>query len=135
MDEFGGYGNYGRAWNLRQQPYKRGIERVHGQEGAEALPMLPNDECIALDETDSVMWMIRTDSRGYKTVLIPYSLGPYQPKPKVDMNSLDDRLRRLEEMLSGQYSSGGFVRNDESEATAEHANATQKSRNQNPKNT
>ena len=39
---------YMNPWNTP----RRGIVKVHGEQGAQMLPMQPDDQCIALDETN-----------------------------------------------------------------------------------
>lgn len=71
------------------------------QSGAEAFRMAPNSSILLMDEHDPIVWLKTTDGAGYATVT-PYSVAPYQPAPVVDVNSLEDRVKRLEEMLSGK---------------------------------
>jgi hypothetical protein len=94
MDQFGYPG-----WGM---PPRRGILKVHGMEGINALRMAPNDEAIALDETDNIMWMIRTDSAGYKTPT-PFTIAPYQPEPPVDLRDLSARLKRMEDAFYAEH--------------------------------
>ena len=98
MDQYG-YGN----WNVP----RRGITKVHGQQGAQSLQMQPDDQCIALDETNpekkTIVWVISTDSRGYKTVCKPYEVIEYIPKPPVNVDDIDNRLKRLEEFLYAKF--------------------------------
>lgn len=37
----------------------------------------------------------------------PYTITPYQAAPPVDVNSLENRVKRLEEMLNGKSDSTG----------------------------
>lgn len=47
------------------------------------------------------VWLKTTDGAGYATAT-PYTVTPYQPAPVVDVNSLETRVKRLEEMLNGK---------------------------------
>lgn len=79
------------------------IVKVNGRNGAEAYQLPPNSSGLLLDETAPLVWLVQTDGAGYKTVT-PYSISPYQPAPPVDVQSLEDRVKRLEELLNESYS-------------------------------
>ena len=112
MDNF--YGPYGSTMpspTLQQgfNPYgarRMGILKVHGTEGLNALRMMPNDEVLALDETAPILWVIKTDSAGYKTPT-PFEIRPYQPEPEVSLKDIDQRLRRMEDAFYAAQSSTG----------------------------
>ena len=110
---------YGYGWNIP----RRGIVRVHGEEGARSLQMLPGDECIALDETNpegkTVVWVISTDSRGVKTVCKPYEVTEYIPKPPVSLDDFDARLRRMEEFIYAQFDTGRSAGENSSTGSAD----------------
>ena len=61
--------------------------------------MGPNCSALLLDDTDPIVWLVQTDGAGYKTVS-PFSIAPYQPAPPVDVNSLAERITRLEEKVN-----------------------------------
>lgn len=83
------------------QAFMGQVTRVNGKGGAETFRMAPNSSILLMDEHDPIVWLKTTDGAGYATVA-PYSVAPYQPAPVVDVNSLEDRVKRLEEMLSGK---------------------------------
>ena len=87
----------------QQQPSMQRCEitRVNGRNGADAFRMLPNSSILLMDENDPIVWLKVTDGAGYATIT-PYSITPYQPVPAVDVNSLETRVSRLEEMLNGK---------------------------------
>ena len=84
----------GQYQNLQKQE----IVRVKGENGAKMLPMGPNCSAIALDEDNPIVWLVQTDGAGYKTVS-PYSISPYQPAPPLDINALDERIKRIEAII------------------------------------
>lgn len=86
-------------------PTRQEIIRVNGENGARALQMAPNSSAILLDENAPLVWVVVTDGAGYKTVN-PYTITPYQPEPPVDVKGLENRLKRLEELLNGQPDTG-----------------------------
>lgn len=89
-------GQYGQA---SQQAWQ--ITRVNGKNGADAFRMAPNSSILLLDENDPVVWLKVSDGAGYCTVT-PYSIAPYQDPAKVDVTSLEERVKRLEEMLNAK---------------------------------
>lgn len=56
---------------------------------------------LLLDESAPIVWLVQSDGAGYKTV-VPYSITPYQPAPTVDVGNLENRVKRLEDMLNGK---------------------------------
>lgn len=89
---------------------RRGIVKVHGEQGALSLQMQPDDQCIALDETNpegkTIIWVVSTDSRGVKTVCKPYEVTEYVPKPPPSLDDFDARLKRMEEFIYAQFGNG-----------------------------
>ncbi len=91
-----------RYQNLQMPEMFRGqITRVNGRNGAEAFRMAQNSSALLLDENDPIVWLATTDGSGYKT-LTPYTITPYQPAPPVDVNSLENRIKRLEEIVNAK---------------------------------
>lgn len=77
------------------------VTRVNGRNGAEAFRMAPNSSILLMDENDPIVWLKQTDGAGYATVT-PYTVTPYQTAAPVDVNGLEARVKRLEEMLNGK---------------------------------
>ena len=77
------------------------ITRVNGRNGAEAFRLAPNSSILLMDENDPIVWLKQTDGAGYATVT-PYAVTPYQTAAPVDVAGLENRVKRLEEMLSGK---------------------------------
>lgn len=77
------------------------VTRVNGRNGAEAFRMAPNSSILLMDENDPIVWLKQTDGAGYATVT-PYTVTPYQAAAPVDVNGLEARVKRLEEMFSGK---------------------------------
>ena len=83
------------------QAFMGQVTRVNGKGGAEAFRMAPNSSILLMDEHDPIVWLKQTDGAGYPTVT-PYTVTPYQAAAPVDVNGLEARVKRLEEMLSGK---------------------------------
>lgn len=107
------YGTPFGGMGMQQQAQKYEIIHVNGEAGARSLQMSPNSNALLLDDTAPLVWLAQTDGAGYKTVT-PYSIAPYQPTPPVDVSSLESRVKRLEEMLSG-------TKSHDADATAKRA--------------
>lgn len=82
---------------------KTEIIHVNGENGARALQMMPNSQALLLDDTAPIVWLAQTDGAGYKTVT-PYTIAPYQPEPEINLKDLDERLKKLEEVMNNAKS-------------------------------
>ena len=63
--------------------------------------MTPNSSVLLLDETDPIVYLAQTDGAGYKTITA-YDIQIHQELPPVDMRSLEERITKIEEMLSNE---------------------------------
>ena len=79
----------------------RRVLRVTGRRGAEAMPMGPNSEVLLLDETAPIVWLKTTDAAGYPT-LTAYDIKLHEEEKPIDYKALDDRLKKLEELLNAK---------------------------------
>ena len=75
------------------------IIKVNGRGGAEAYQMMPNSQVLLLDETQPILWLKQTDGAGYPT-LNAYDIKPHEEKPLPDMQSLEQRISKLEEAIN-----------------------------------
>lgn len=74
------------------------IIKVNGRGGAEAYQMPPNAQVLLLDETQPILWLKQTDGAGYPT-LNAYDIKPHEEKPLPDMQSLEERITKIEEAM------------------------------------
>ena len=95
---------------LMQQAQPQQVTRVNGRNGATQYQMGANSSALLLDESGTMVWLATTDGAGYKTVT-PYDISPHQDAPVPNYGDLEDRVKRLEEMMNG---------------TARNTNATRK---------
>ena len=86
---------------LGQNLQRQEIVRVNGENGAKALQLAPNSSALLLDESAPLVWLVQTDGAGYKTT-VPYTITPYQAQPAPDLNSLEERIQRLEDLINGK---------------------------------
>ena len=77
------------------------IIKVNGRGGAEAYQMPPNAQVLLLDETQPILWLKQTDGAGYPT-LNAYDIKPHEEKPLPDMQSLEERITKIEEALKNE---------------------------------
>lgn len=76
--------------------------KVSGRPGAEAYQVAANSDVLLLDNTAPIVWLVQTDSAGYKT-LTGYNITPLEEKKPEDVyKSLEERIARLEEKLNGK---------------------------------
>lgn len=85
--------------NQNQNMNRYEIIHVNGENGARAFQMSPNSNVILLDDTCARIFLVQTDGAGYKTIT-PYSISAYEPEPNVDVKSLEERIRKLEEYIN-----------------------------------
>jgi hypothetical protein len=96
------YPSYMQGMNIGRGTLPRyEIIHVNGENGARALQMAENSNTLLLDDTAPIVWLAQTDGAGYKT-LTPYTITPYKPEQPVDVKSLEDRIKRLEDMVNAK---------------------------------
>lgn len=91
------WGNYSQQQRLPiyQAPL------MHGENAAWQFPMGPNSEIYLPDADEDIIWWIRTDQMGNRTVQ-PFDVKPHQKQPAVDTNDLAARLAAVEEWINAK---------------------------------
>ena len=74
------------------------VVKVTGEGGANAFNMGPNSSALLLDTSGTMIWAVTTDGAGYKTV-VPYDISPHKNPEQLAVKSLEDRIKRLEELI------------------------------------
>lgn len=99
------------------------IVKVSGRQGVDAFQMGPNSSVLLLDETAPIVWLVQTDGAGFKTPT-PFSITPYEQPAPINVNDLEERIKKLEglvnEQLQSNFNSGKQSkrqRNNQSDAT------------------
>lgn len=92
---------YGNGTINSSAPIYSQIIKVNGEAGARNLRLAPNSSILLLDEHNPILWFIQADGAGYFNP-VPYDLTPHQAAPQIDLNQLDNRLRKVEELLNEQ---------------------------------
>lgn len=85
---------------------KTSVKSVTGIDGANAYLMAPDSSDLLLDKTGAVIYLVTTDSAGFKTVKA-FSISPIEEQPKIDFSDIETRLARLEETVNAKSDNGG----------------------------
>lgn len=71
------------------------VVTVNGENGAQAYPLAPNSSALLLDESQPLVWLVKTDGAGYKTVSA-FNITPHeqtqQPPGRQHNHALRQRL-------------------------------------------
>ena len=78
------------------------VTKVNGAGGANAFSMGPNSSALLLDASGTMIWAVTTDGAGYKTV-VPYDIMPHRNQEQIAVKSLEDRIKRLEELIDAGH--------------------------------
>ena len=91
------------------------VTRVNGENGARAYQIGANSSALLLDESGLLIWLVTSDGAGYKTVSA-YDIVPHQEAPAPDYGSLENRIKRLEEIVNGNSGNTAATREKQSDA-------------------
>lgn len=97
-------------------PQQMSVLRVNGENGARALRLMPNSSALALDINAPIVWLCQTDGAGYNTVM-PYKIEPIKQTPQ---ESLEDRIKRLEDRYESYLRSNAKQPTESDHATVEY---------------
>lgn len=124
MPPYTGSNPYLERLNAIQQPSlpKYEIIHVNGSNGVDAFRMAPNSQCLLLDDTAPIVWLVTTDGAGYPSKT-PYTITPYQAKPEPDFNNMNERLAKLEALIYGTKSDATAVKPEQTAEPHEHDSA------------
>lgn len=95
-----GYGNYNIGGSTIPQQGGRQVMMVGGYNGASMIQMGPNESVLALDESGTMVWLVKTDGAGYKNVIQAYDITPHQQTPSPDFSVYEERIKKLEDQAS-----------------------------------
>ena len=98
-----GPANYNYSYSSQYPRYQ--IVKVNGEAGARNFRMAPNSSILLLDETAPIVWFVQTDGAGYSNP-IPYDITPHQIVVAPNINQIDERLKRIEEILLNESNFG-----------------------------
>lgn len=86
--------------NVPQAQPPTQVVRVNGENGARTYQIGPNSSALLLDESGTLVWLVTSDGAGYKTVSA-YDITPHQEMPVPDYSGLEERIKRLEDVVNG----------------------------------
>lgn len=86
---------------ITQNAPHREIDRVNGRDGALALPMGPNSSAIAADTILPKIWVITTDSAGFKTV-VSMTVTPDEEPEQTAEAATDEEQQKKEDEKDAQ---------------------------------
>lgn len=96
------------------------VVTVNGENGAQAYPLAPNSSALLLDESQPLVWLVKTDGAGYKTVSA-FNITPHEQAKQPTNADLEQRITRLEEIINAQSDTGRNAKTKQRAAAAEPA--------------
>lgn len=106
---------------LLQQTLQQGVQQtkvpeVTGRAGAEAFQLAADSSVLLLDNTAPIVWLVKTDGAGYKS-LVPYDIKVHEEKKPVDhYKDLEERISKLEETINAKQSNTSNVKRKSTES-------------------
>ena len=100
LNPYGAYPQQYQQMAASQPPQQ--VVKVNGENGARAYQIGANSSALLLDETGTMVWLCTTDGAGYKTVSA-YDIVPHQTAPTPDFSTLENRIKRLEEIVNDEH--------------------------------
>jgi len=89
---------------LQQNTQQTKVVEVTGRAGAEAYQLAPDSSILLLDNTAPIVWLVKTDGAGYKS-LVPYDIKVHEEEKPVDhYKELEGRISKLEEVINARQS-------------------------------
>ena len=88
--------------SFQQAPQQTKVVEVTGRAGAEAYQLAPESSVLLLDTTAPIVWLIKTDGAGYKS-MVPYDIKVHEEEKPVDhYKELEERISKLEETINAK---------------------------------
>lgn len=99
---------------IQPQTTQQKVIEVTGRNGANAIVMGPDSSVLVLDNTAPIVWLVKTDGAGYKT-LVAYDIKPHEEaKPTDHFKELEERISKLEETVNAKPNTTNAKRKSES---------------------
>ena len=95
-----------QRWNLPH--YETPL--LNGRMDANNFLIGPNSSIILPDAHEDIVWWIRTDNNGNKTI-IPWDISLHQDPKPVDLNDIQARLANVEEWINAKQNKSNTRRN------------------------
>lgn len=110
---------YQNNWTPQRLPVYS-ASPIHGQNAAWQFPMGANSEIYLPDADQDIIWWIRTDMNGNRSVQ-PFDVTPHKEPEPVDIDSIMARLGAVEEWINAKSNKSNAKR---SVATTTNATTT-----------
>lgn len=94
-----GYNNPYMQGMMGQQVQSVHVDQVDGEQGARDFQLPPNSEKLVLDKSGQMIWLIKTDNYGMKSLVSPYDITPHRTQEMTQYEDLSARMARLEDAL------------------------------------
>ena len=103
QNQYTNFNPYQTQWAMPQQnrAYSYKADPIQGENAAWQFPMAPNSDIWLPDANDDIVWWIRSDLHGNKTVT-GFNISLYQKPQPVDTNDLAARLAAVEEWINAK---------------------------------
>ena len=85
-------------------------EPIHGENAAWQFPMGPNSDIWLPDADNDIIWWIKTDANGNKSVM-DFDLIQRKKKEPIDIDNILARLGAVEEWINGKQNKSNAKRN------------------------
>lgn len=96
------YNQFNNPYQQIHTPY------VNGKAEADKFNIPLNSDILLLDNTNPIVYLKKTDQYGNSSTYA-FSITPIEPEKPIsldDLNSINERLKRLEDMLNGKSNNG-----------------------------
>lgn len=101
----------------QRMPMQYRAEPIHGESAAWQFPMGPNSEIYLPDAEEDIIWWIKTDMNGQKTVM-PFDVKPHKKQETVTLEDIMARLGALEEKVNAKFNKSNAKRSATTDAAA-----------------
>ena len=109
--------NYPYNWVAQSRLPVYRADPIHGENAAWQFMMGPNSEIYLPDDTENIIWWIRTDQNGNRSVT-PFDVSPHKKPEPIDINAILTRLDSLEEKVNAKFNKSNAKRANTTESTA-----------------
>lgn len=106
---------YQQQWQPSRLPVYK-ADPLQGENAAWQFPMGPNSEIWLPDAIEDMVWWIRTDMHGNKTIT-GFDISLHQKQQPVDTNDLAARLAAVEEWINAKSNKSNAKRSTNAPAT------------------
>ena len=115
--------SYPGYWQQQRFPVYK-ADPIHGENAAWQFPMGPNSEIYLPDNDENIMWWIRTDAYGNKSVE-SFDVVLRKKPQQTDMNNIEARLSAVEEWINAKSNKSNAKRNVAPAATTATTTTTE----------